>query len=95
MSRLRLVMGALLLLLGARQAEAACTLSATAVAFGAYDVYQAGPTDSTGTVSYRCANNDRNIRIAPSFPSVADIRTAIEVLAICIQLAHLEKLEGK
>jgi DNA-binding transcriptional MocR family regulator len=38
---------------------------------------------------------DRNIRIAPSFPSVADIRTAIEVLAICIQLAHLEKLEGK
>jgi len=38
---------------------------------------------------------DRNIRIAPSFPSVAEIRTAIDVLGICIQLAQLEKLEGK
>jgi aspartate/methionine/tyrosine aminotransferase len=38
---------------------------------------------------------DRNIRIAPSFPSVADIRAAIEVLTICIQLTRLEKLEGK
>jgi len=66
MSRIRLVLVALLLLLGARQAEAACTLSATAVAFGAYDVYQAGPTDSTGTISYRCGTNDHNIRIAIS-----------------------------
>ena len=38
---------------------------------------------------------DRNIRIAPSFPSVADIRTAIEVLGICIQLTRMEQLEGK
>jgi DNA-binding transcriptional MocR family regulator len=38
---------------------------------------------------------DCNIRIAPSFPSVADIRTAIEVLGICIQLTRMEQLEGK
>jgi DNA-binding transcriptional MocR family regulator len=34
---------------------------------------------------------DRNIRIAPSFPSVADIRTAMEVIAVCLELAFLEK----
>ena len=51
---------------GAQQVEAACTLSATAVAFGTYDVFQASPTDSTGTISYRCNNNDHGIRIAIS-----------------------------
>lgn len=50
----------------ARQADAACTLSATAVAFGTYDVFQASPTDSTGTITYRCGNNDHDIRIAIS-----------------------------
>ncbi len=34
---------------------------------------------------------DANIRIAPSFPAVADIRTAVEVLAVCIRLADLEQ----
>jgi len=36
---------------------------------------------------------DRNIRIAPSFPSVADIRIAMEVLAVCVEIASLEKTE--
>ena len=35
---------------------------------------------------------DRNIRIAPSFPPLADIRRAMEVLAVCIELVSLEKL---
>jgi DNA-binding transcriptional MocR family regulator len=34
---------------------------------------------------------DRNIRIAPSFPSTADIRTAMEVLAVSLELAVLEQ----
>ncbi len=34
---------------------------------------------------------DRNIRIAPSFPSAADIRSAMEVLAVSLELAWLEK----
>lgn len=34
---------------------------------------------------------DRNIRIAPSFPAVADIRSAMEVLAVSLELAWLEK----
>jgi spore coat protein U-like protein len=61
--RVRLLIVALMLGAGAQQAEAACTLSATAVAFGTYDVFQVGPTDSTGTITYRCGNNDHNIRI--------------------------------
>ena len=66
MIRMCLLLVTLVLCGGAQRAEAACTLSATAVAFGTYDVFQAGPTDSTGTITYRCANNDRNIRIAIS-----------------------------
>ena len=34
---------------------------------------------------------DANIRIAPSFPAVADIRTAVEVLSVCIRLAERER----
>jgi aspartate/methionine/tyrosine aminotransferase len=34
---------------------------------------------------------DRNIRIAPSFPPLDDIRAAMELVAICIQLVSLDK----
>ena len=40
--------------------------------------------------------NDRNIRIAPTYPSIEDLGRAIELLAICIKLVaiddHLEKI---
>jgi DNA-binding transcriptional MocR family regulator len=35
---------------------------------------------------------DRNIRIAPSFPSAADVNKAMELVAICIQLVSIDKL---
>lgn len=35
-------------------ASAACTVSATSVNFGAYDVFQAAPTDSNGTITVVC-----------------------------------------
>ena len=35
---------------------------------------------------------DRNIRIAPSFPPLDDIRAAMELVAICIQLVSLDKI---
>lgn len=55
------------LLLGwASGAEGACTLSVTSVAFGTYDVFQTSPTDSTGTITYRCGNSDKDIRITIS-----------------------------
>jgi len=34
---------------------------------------------------------DRNIRIAPSLPGIAEIEQAMEVLAVCVKLASLEK----
>jgi DNA-binding transcriptional MocR family regulator len=38
---------------------------------------------------------DRNIRIAPSFPSADDVATAIDGLATCVLLAATEQLVGK
>lgn len=35
---------------------------------------------------------DRNIRIAPSYPTTPEVRKAMEVVATCIQLAGVEKL---
>jgi spore coat protein U-like protein len=32
-----------------------CTISTTGVAFGAYNVFSAAPTDSTGTITYQCS----------------------------------------
>jgi spore coat protein U-like protein len=54
------------LLAVASRAEAACTLSSTSISFGTYDVFQAGPTDSTGTITYRCDKKDHGIRITIS-----------------------------
>jgi len=35
-------------------AEAACTLSTTAVSFGTYNVFAAAPDDAAGQITYRC-----------------------------------------
>lgn len=44
------------------------------------------------TYPYGIDKNDRNIRIAPTYPSVDDLKKAAEVLCLCIKLATLEKL---
>ena len=36
--------------------------------------------------------NDRNIRLAPTFPSLADVETAMAGVATCVSLAAAEKL---
>lgn len=33
---------------------------------------------------------DSNIRIAPTYPPISELRTAIEILAVCVELAALE-----
>ena len=38
---------------------------------------------------------DRNIRIAPTYPSNEDLVKAMEVLAICVKLAAVEKFLGE
>jgi spore coat protein U-like protein len=41
----------------------ACTISATSVNFGSYNVFNGSPTDSTGTVTYRCNGSAHNITV--------------------------------
>lgn len=48
-------------------------------------------TPAGSTFPYRKDPRDRNIRIAPSFPSVAEIRTAMEVVAVCLEIVSIEK----
>ena len=38
--------------------------------------------------------NDRNIRLAPTFPSLEDVRTAMAGVATCVALAAAERLTG-
>jgi DNA-binding transcriptional MocR family regulator len=49
-------------------------------------------TPAGATFPYGRDPRDRNIRIAPSFPPLADIRSAMEVLAVCVELASLERV---
>jgi DNA-binding transcriptional MocR family regulator len=44
-------------------------------------------TPAGSTYPYRRDPRDANIRIAPSFPPVADIRSAMELVAVCVKLA--------
>jgi spore coat protein U domain-containing protein, fimbrial subunit CupE1/2/3/6 len=40
-----------------------CTISATSVNFGTYNVFNGSDVDSTGTVTYRCSSSARNITV--------------------------------
>ncbi len=44
------------------------------------------------TFPYRHDPNDRNLRIAPSFPSLEEVTAAADGIAICIQLAAARRL---
>ena len=48
-------------------------------------------TKAGATFPYGKDPEDRNLRIAPTLPPVEEIRKAIEVLAVCVQIAALEK----
>ncbi len=49
-------------------------------------------TAAGATFPYGKDPRDRNIRVAPSLPPLAQIRTAMEVVAVCVLLASLNKL---
>ena len=58
---------------------------------------EAGVTLTTVGATYPYGNDlrDRNIRIAPTYPSNEDLTKAMEVLAICVKLAAVEKYLGE
>jgi DNA-binding transcriptional MocR family regulator len=35
--------------------------------------------------------NDRNIRIAPTFPALKDVRQAMEILTLCVELVAIRE----
>jgi aspartate/methionine/tyrosine aminotransferase len=49
-------------------------------------------TPAGSTYPYMQDPLDRNIRIAPSFPPLEDIRLAMQLVCICIQLVSIDKL---
>ncbi|MDF2961648.1 MAG: transcriptional regulator [Paenibacillus sp.] len=58
---------------------------------------EAGVTLTKAGATYPYGNDprDRNIRIAPTFPSLAELQTAIEVLCLCVKIVSLKKLLEK
>ncbi len=44
------------------------------------------------TFPYGVDPDDKNIRIAPTYPTVTELKKAAEVLCLCIKLATIEKL---
>jgi DNA-binding transcriptional MocR family regulator len=49
-------------------------------------------TPAGATFPYGDDPEDRNIRLAPSFPSLEDVKTSAEVFALCVKLASVRQL---
>lgn len=49
-------------------------------------------TEAGATFPYGKDPHDRNIRIAPTFPSLTELVQAAEILCICIQIVSLKKI---
>ncbi|NOU97180.1 aminotransferase class I/II-fold pyridoxal phosphate-dependent enzyme [Paenibacillus sp. LMG 31456] len=49
-------------------------------------------TKAGATFPYGKDPRNRNIRIAPTFPTPAELKTAIEILCLCVQLVSIRKL---
>ena len=52
-------------------------------------------TGAGATFPYGKDPDDRNIRVAPTFPPVAELEQAMDLFCICVQLAAAEKLLGE
>ena len=52
-------------------------------------------TGAGATFPYKKDPRDRNIRIAPTYPADAELRTAMELFCVCVKLAAVKKLLGE
>lgn len=52
-------------------------------------------TGAGATFPYGKDPKDSNIRIAPTFPSVDELRQAMEIFCVCVKLASAEVLLNK
>ena len=48
-------------------------------------------TPAGSTFPYKNDPEDKNLRIAPSYPTVEELEKAMEVLCLCVRIAALEK----
>ena len=51
-------------------------------------------TPAGATFPYGNDPDDKNIRIAPTFPPVSELETAMELFCLCVKIASIEKLIG-
>ena len=49
-------------------------------------------TGAGATFPYKKDPRNRNIRIAPSLPALDEIKTAMEIVAICVKIVSLKKM---
>lgn len=52
-------------------------------------------TKAGATFPYGKDPRNRNIRVAPTFPSIEELETAIDVLCLCIQLVSIQKIRSE